>query len=386
MIVRRCIGALVVAGALAGCSTVGNVYDRWFGSRPATKPAPLVPIQATAQPRVVWRGEVGPAEKTVLFPAVTGNTVYAAGAAGQIVGFEVTSGKPVARITAGQRITGGVAASGSLIAVGTGKGEVLAFDAGGKALWKAQLAGEVLAPPAIEGSLVVARAGDGRIYGLDATDGKQRWLYQRTAPALTLRSHGGVVVERGAIFAGFPGGRLVALAAATGNVGWDSVVALPRGATELERVADVMGLPVLDGDRVCAVAYQGRAACFDTQSGTTIWARDMSSYAGMDADHRSAYITDEKNAIVALDKSNGASLWKQDKLSGRHVSAPLAFGRFVIVGDFEGYVHFLSREDGSFAARIPTDGSPIGAAPVALDTSTILVQTRNGGVFAIALQ
>jgi outer membrane protein assembly factor BamB len=134
------------------------------------------------------------------------------------------------------------------------------------------------------------------------------------------------------------------------------------------------------------VAYQGRVACFDTQSGTTIWARDMSSVAGLDADHRGAYITDDKNAVVALDKSNGGSLWKQDKLFGRGLSAPLAFGRFVIVGDFEGYLHLLSREDGSFAARIATDGSAIGAQPIALDGNSILVQTRNGGVFAINVQ
>jgi outer membrane protein assembly factor BamB len=147
-----------------------------------------------------------------------------------------------------------------------------------------------------------------------------------------------------------------------------------------------MGLPVVDGDRVCAVAYQGRVACFDTQSGTTIWARDMSSTAGMDADHRGAYITDDKNAVIALDKSNGGSLWKQDKLFGRALSAPLAFGRYVIVGDFEGYVHLLSREDGSFAGRIATDGSAIGATPVALDGDTFLVQTRKGGLFAITAQ
>ncbi|MDB5901809.1 MAG: outer rane assembly lipoprotein YfgL, partial [Betaproteobacteria bacterium] len=120
--------------------------------------------------------------------------------------------------------------------------------------------------------------------------------------------------------------------------------------------------------------------------GTTIWARDMSSVAGMDADHRGAYITDDKNAVIALDKASGGSLWKQDKLFGRGLSAPLAFGRYVIVGDYEGYVHLLSREDGSFAGRIATDGSAIGAAPLALDGDTILVQTRNGGVFAIAVQ
>lgn len=383
---RALAAALATVAALGGCSSVGGLYDRWFGSAPSTKPAPLVAIKPTAQPRVQWRAEVGAAGQSVFFPAVAGNTVYATGAAGQITGFDVQSGKPVARVSAGKPLSGGVAVSGTLVAVGTSRGEVLAFDRNGKQLWTAQVAGEVLAPPAIEGSLVVARAGDGRIYGLDAADGRRRWVYQRTAPTLSLRSHGGVVVERGGVFAGFPGGRLVALAAATGNVGWDSVVALPRGATELERVADVMGLPVVDGDRVCAVAYQGRVACFDTQSGTTIWARDMSSYAGMDADHRGIYVTDEKGAIVALDKSNGASLWKQDKLTGRGVSAPLAFGRFVIVGDYEGYVHLLSREDGAFAARLATDGSAIGAPPVALDPNTFVVQTRNGGLFAIAVQ
>ena len=377
---------LLLAVAAAGCTTLSDTYDRWFGSRPTVKPALLVPIQPTAQPKIVWRGEVGPAAKSVFFPAVTGKMVYVASAAGQIVGFDAASGKVATRLNAGQPLSGGVGASGAFILVGTGRGEVLAFDASGKQLWKAQLSGEVLAPPAIEGTLVVARAGDGRLYGLDAADGKQRWMYQRTTPPLSLRSYSGVVVDRGAVFAGFPGGRLVALAAANGNVGWDSVVALPKGTTELERVADVIGLPVVDGDRVCAVAYQGRAACFDTQSGTTVWARDMSSIAGMDADHRGAYITDEKNAVVALDKANGASLWKQDKLAGRRVTAPLAFGRFVIVGDFEGYVHLLSREDGSFAARIATDGSAIGAPPAAIDADTIVVQTRNGGVFAIAVQ
>jgi outer membrane protein assembly factor BamB len=193
-------------------------------------------------------------------------------------------------------------------------------------------------------------------------------------------------LDRGAVFAGFAGGRLVALNASSGVVGWDSVVALPRGTTELERVADVAGLPSVDGDRVCAVAYQGRAACFDAQSGTTVWAREMSSASGLDTDHRGVYITDDKNAVVALDKATGASLWRQEKLAGRGVSAPLAFGRFVVVGDFEGYVHLISREDGSFVGRVATDGSAIGAPPVALDLSSFVVQTRRGGVFAIAVQ
>jgi outer membrane protein assembly factor BamB len=243
-----------------------------------------------------------------------------------------------------------------------------------------------LAPPESQDGTVVARTGDGRIHGLDVASGKPKWEYQRTTPALSLRTHAGLVIERGAVFVGFPGGRLVGISLANGNVGWEAVVALPRGATELERVADITSLPVIDGLRICAVAFQGRVACFDNTRGTLIWARDVSSIAGLGVDERNVYVTDDKSAVLGLDKSGGASLWRQDKLAWRNVSAPLGIGRYVAVGDFEGYVHLLSREDGSFAARIATDGSAINAPPVALDSTSFLVQTRNGGVFAITIQ
>ncbi|MDP1718320.1 MAG: outer membrane protein assembly factor BamB [Burkholderiales bacterium] len=372
---------------LGGCQTVGNTYDRWFGkSRESRKPAELVAIQPTAAAKLLWQGSVGGAERDMFFPDVSGKVVYATGAAGQITGFDVSSGRQVARIEAGQRISGGVGSSGAMVLVGTAKGEVLALDSNGKSLWKARLSGEVLSPPVMQDGVVVARAGDGSIFGLDATNGRRKWIYQRSTPALSLRNHAGIVVERGAVFSGFAGGRLVAIALATGNVGWEAVVALPRGTTELERVADITSLPVIDQRQVCAVAFQGRVACFDLLRGTTLWARDMSSVAGMAADARYLYVTDDKDALIALDKNTGASIWKQDKLTGRGVSGPLAFGRYVVVGDYQGYVHVLSREDGSFAARIATDGSAIGAAPAALTPDSFVVQTRNGGIFAITVQ
>ncbi len=187
------------------------------------------------------------------------------------------------------------------------------------------------------------------------------------------------------MFAGFPGGRLVALTLNAGNVGWEAAVALPKGATELERVADVSSPPVIDGQQICAVAFQGRLACFDLLKGTPVWARDVSSVSGMTIDSSNIYVADDKSAIVAYEKNNGASLWKQDKLYGRYVSGPVVTGRFVAVGDFQGYVHFMSREDGSFVARVPTDGSAIVAQPVAIDNG-ILVQTVKGGVYAIGIQ
>ena len=370
----------------AGCQTVVSTYDRFFGARPVQKPAELPELRPTVSPRILWQGTVGAAEKSILSPGVSGNVVYAVGSSGQLAGFEAASGRQAMRIDVGQRVSGGVGTGGALILVGTPKGEVLAFDASGKPVWKAQLSGEVLAPPRAADGLVVARAGDGRIYGLNAADGKRRWLYQRSTPALTVRSHAGVNVQRGTVFAGFPGGRLAAIAIANGDVAWESAVALPRGTTELERVADVASLPLVDETRACAVAFQGRIACFDATTGSSIWARDLSSIAGMSTDGRAFYVTDDKDAVIALDKANGASLWRQDKLARRLVSGSLVFGRFVVVGDFEGYVHFLQREDGSFAGRIATDGSPIIAAPVALDLTSFVVQTQKGGVFAITVQ
>ncbi len=371
---------------LQGCQTVSDTYNGWFGSSPKQKAAELVSFESRATMRIVWQGSVGNAQRSAFYPAVSGNTVYAAGASGQIASFSANNGTPQGRFEAGTPLSGGVGFGAGMLLVGTSGGEVLAFEPSGKPVWKVQLTGEVLSPPAGAEGVVVVRTGDGRVYGLNAADGKRRWVYQRAMPSLAVRSFAGIVVERGAVFAGFPGGRMVAIALANGNVGWESVVALPKGATELERVTDVTSLPVVDGGQICAVAYQGRVACFDVLRGDTVWARDMSSVAGMGIDPRNVYVTDDRSAVLALDRKGGASLWKQDKLQGRWATAPLALGRYVIVGDYQGYVHVMSRDDGAFVARIATDGSPIQVPPVALDLSTFLVQTRNGGVYSINVQ
>jgi len=374
--------------ALAGCQTVSESYERvFYGAKPAQPPAPLVAIKPVAALKVLWQGSAGPGEKDVFYPAPAGNVVYAASAAGRITGFDAAKGGAVVTMEAGTHISGGVGTGGGMVFVGTPRGEVIAFGPQGKPSWKARLTGEILAPPLAHDGVVVVRSGDGRIYGLNAADGKRRWIYQRpTQVPLTVRSHAGLISYRDGIFAGFPGGRLLAISVSTGNVVWEGVVAIPRGATELERVADITSLPAADGQQVCAVAFQGRVSCFEPSGGSALWSRDMSSVAGLTLDAKYLFVTDEKDAVLALDKANGASIWKQDKMGGRRVSGPLAFGRFVVVGDYEGYVHLLLRDDGSFAGRIATDGSAISAPPIALDLTSFLVQTRKGGVFAITVQ
>jgi outer membrane protein assembly factor BamB len=378
---------LVLLLALAGgCSTpVGDYIDRWFGSGPVIKPAELVVLKPTAMTRILWQAAAGSAEKSVFSPMLGESAVIVASAAGQITRLESGSGKVVARIDAKTGLSGGVGGDRRMVIVGTAQGEVIAFDYSGKLLWKAQISSDILSAPQVEQDIAVVRSGDGRLFGFDAATGARKWVYQRTLPALTVRTHVGMQPYRGAVFAGFPGGRLVALSAASGGLVWEAAVALPKGTTELERVADVTSLPVTDGRQVCAAAYQGRVACFGAAKGELLWARDFSSVSGMTMDTRNVYASDEKSAIVAFDRANGASLWKQDKLLGRNISAPALAGRYLAVGDLQGYVHFLSRDDGSFVARIATDGSPIIAQPIPLDDN-VLVQTLKGGVYAIAVQ
>jgi outer membrane protein assembly factor BamB len=335
--------------------------------------------------KTAWQSSVSSSDDQVFVPAVSANMVYAAGKNGEISAFDASTGRQRWRIDAGQKLSGGVGAGEDIVVVGTAKGVLLAFDSNGKRLWKSELAGEIVSPPTIEARIVVARAADGRLFGLDAADGKRKWVYQRAAPQLTLRTPAGQVVSRGGLFAGFPGGKLVALDLATGAVGWETSVAQPRGTTELDRVADVSSTPIVDGERVCAVAYQGKLACFDLQNGNVVWSQDVSSSSGLVADQKNIYISDDKGAVQAFDKNSGASVWKNTKLLGRRLSAPAVSGNKILVGDVEGYVHALAVADGALLARTSTDGSAVSAIPQT-SADAIIMQTRRGGVYVFSAQ
>lgn len=379
----RTLLALSAAALLAGCSTMEKINPvNWFSSAPKVKPAELQPISPSATLAPLWQSSVGSAGGYVFTPAVVGASVYAAAQDGTIARYD--NGGQVWRISAGQPISGGVGSDGRLVAVATAKGEVLAFDSSGKPKWAARVTSEVLAAPQFAEDLVLVRSGDNRVFALDAADGKRKWVYQRSTPALSLRSNVGVTVAGKAALAGFPGGKLVAIALNNGAAIWEATVALPKGATELERVSDVTSAPVVAGREVCAAAYQGRVSCFDLASGNHLWSRDVSSAAGIDVDARNVYVSDDKGAVHALDRANGATLWKQDKLFMRQLSRPIALANHVAVGDYQGVVHLLRRDTGAFAARSSTDSSGIAAEPVRVERG-FLMQTRNGGLYALTV-
>jgi len=365
--------AALAAFLLSGCGSKGP------------KPARLPDFKPAAKLRVEWRANVGSADRYLFAPAVYQDGVFAASGRGRIVRLNAATGKVVWRVDTKAPLSGGVGVGENMVMVGTAKGAVLAYDLDGKPLWKSTVSSEVLSAPQAAQGFVVVRSGDSRIFGLDAKDGTRRWEYQTIVPPLTLRANPGVIIVEGLVIAGMPAGKLVVLSLANGGVVWETVVAAPKGDNELERITDIAGAPLVEQQKVCAVAFQGRAACYETERGGQLWTRPASSVGGLVADGRSLYLSEDTGAVVALDRNTGASVWKQDSLSHRNLSTPLAFGDHVVVGDFEGQVHFLKVEDGSFAARTGTDGGGIAAPPLRIDNK-VLVQTRKGGLYAIKLR
>ena len=376
---RRSVVCASAAAAilLSACSSL-NPF-----ARSAEKISPLPQFVQGAPIRVDWQLGLAAAPNVALQPAVVGDVVYAAGGDGTVVRIE--GGKTVWRVDTGRKLSAGVGANQDLVTVVTAAGDVIALDAGtGSVRWKEPVSAEVLAPPGLDSGVVVVRASDNRLFGLAADDGKRRWVYQRATPPLALRSYAGVLARDGVAVAGFPGGKLVAVKLSNGGALWELSVATPRGSTELERVADVVGTPVLYQRTLCAAAYQGRIACFDATNGNVLWTRDISSSVGIDRDGSQLYVTDEQGAVIALDASNGASTWKQDRLAGRGTGRPLVVGGDIAVSDVEGHVYLLRREDGSLLARIATDGSQIRSDPLLLGRDAVVAQTVKGNVYAIS--
>ena len=382
-ITQKLVGVGMLA-LMAGCSTLNSLNP--FASKfKGNQPAALVELKGSMAVRTAWKLDMGKANNYIFTPAMVGNTLILAGGDGSLARVEAASGRQLWRVKAAVPLTAGVGSDGNLIVVGGDKGAVLAFNMDGKALWTAQASSEVLSSPVTGEGMVVVRSIDNRIIGLDAKTGEKKWTVQRVAPPLSLRNAPGMVVIDKEVIIAQPGGKLLALTLATGAPRWEAAVGEARGATELERVTDIGGAPVLFDKDVCAASYQGKVGCFDIATGTAKWTRDLSSDAGVSVDQRFVFAVDDKGAISAFNREGGASVWKNDKLGYRRLSTPVSYGRAVAVGDYQGFVHFLSREDGAFLARAATDGSAITSPPLVAGANLIF-QTQSGTVTAIAVE
>ncbi|MEY3883493.1 MAG: hypothetical protein RIS87_428 [Pseudomonadota bacterium] len=375
---------------LSACSTItemkSDLSDKFFGREPAEAPEPLAEIKQTVVTNLLWQAKIGAAEDSEFTPVIEAGYAYAASAAGELLKLDASNGSQAWRVNIGQKITGGVGVGGSLVMVGTQGGLVYAYDISGKLQWKSKLSSEVLSAPKYFDGLVIVRTGDSRIFGINANDGSRKWVYERTTPALTLRSSAGVVVDGGVVYAGFAGGKLAAIRADNGKMLWEASVAQPKGVTEIERIADITSLPVVDGPLIYAVAYQGKIAAVDRASGRVAWNRDISSLSGLSTEDARIFVSHAMGSVYALDYSTGKTFWRQAALKNRNLTAPLPMGSLVAVGDLEGYVHFLSREDGAISSRIKTNNSPVMPQMAQINSNTLLAQTRDGGIYAIQVK
>ncbi|MCW5620957.1 MAG: outer membrane protein assembly factor BamB [Burkholderiales bacterium] len=365
------VAAILVTAACGGGQTV--------------KPAKLTDFQSSATANVAWRASVGGSKRYLLKPALAGGSVFAASSDGQVTALDDTNGRQRWRVDTRELLSGGVGAGDDIVLVGSRKGVVLAYGADGKPLWRAQVSSEVMGAPQVAQGVALVRTVDGHMFALDAATGERKWEHQVLLPPLLLRADATVEVVGSTVLAGLPGGRVLALDVATGEMVWEAAVSQPKGDNEIERIADIAAPPIVDGEQACAAGYQGRIACLDVHKGTLLWARDASSAGRLGIDSATLYMTAPDGVVSAYDRQTGASLWKQDKLLNRAVTGPTVIGEHVIVGDYDGYLHVLDAEDGSFAARIATDGSAIVAPPLRAGPG-VVVQTSGGGLFAVSVR
>jgi len=365
---------ILAALSLTACSSLNPFSDD------GPEMAELEDIQAQVTVASRWSASVGEADIYRFTPAVVGNEIVAAGADGAVARF-TESGQQRWRTTLDGGLTAGVGADETLAVVANGRGEVIALDGtSGQEKWRRAINAEVLAEPAVAQDYVVVRSSDNRLFGLNRTTGEIVWTYKRSTPPLTLRTQSGMLVDKNVAVTGFPGGKLAALNLNNGGLIWELTVAYPEGTTEIERLADVTGMPVMYRQSLCAATFQGRASCFDITNGKTIWSRPASTSVGIARDARQVYVSESAGAVAALDAFSGASMWRQGKLTNRQLSAPVLANNGVLVGDAEGYVHVLDRSTGAFIGRAETDGSAIKAAPQSLGDAAV-VQTQKGRIY-----
>jgi len=381
--IKRTTLILGMVSVLNACSWFG-----WGDKDTTEPPAELTSFDETLSVDRLWSAGIGGTDEFYLKlrPVVDGNHVFAANYKGDVYAFDAVSGDRIWDVDLDKRISGGVGAAEDIVLVGTTDAEVIALEQQtGAVRWLAQVSSEVLSAPAVENGVVVVRSGDGKLTGLNAETGKRLWIYDLSIPVLSLRGTSSPVISRGVVLAGFANGKLVALNLKDGKQIWETTVAAPRGRSELERMVDIDSEPVVMGNIIYVVTYQGYMSVIDMLNGQILWTRKMSSSAGMTTDRSNMYVADSDGHVWAFTNDSGRGLWKQEKLHARALSAPAVQGDYVVVGDLEGYVHWMSRETGAFAAREHLDSSPIIASPVVAN-NILYVISQDGDLAAYALK
>jgi outer membrane protein assembly factor BamB len=379
---RLALAALVAVLPLAGC--------KWLKSPSKDNiepPTPLTELKG-APVQKLWSKNLGKGVGKAglrLRPVAADGRLYASDIKGGVFAVDAGTGAVVWKAETKTAIGSGPGAGEGLVAVGSSRGEVIALDAGtGAERWRANVSSEVIAAPAVGRGLVVVRAHDGRIYGLDAKDGARRWVFDRGVPLLSLRGNGSPVLVGDNVAVGYDNGKIIELKLSDGTVRWEQALATSEGRTELQRMVDVDGDLGVGDTELFAASYQGQIGALALDTGRQIWAREFSAYAGVAYGAGQVFASDADGAVWALDGRSGASMWKQDALAHRWLSGPALVSGYVVVGDLEGYVHWLKADTGELAARAKIGSGAVMAAPLVVG-DTVIVANATGDLAAYRL-
>lgn len=367
----------LAAASLSGCSTLSSTWNSWFGDD-KNKPAALEVLSGPATGRVVWSSK-GEDVKFPLSLATPGDSVVVASSDGTVRALALADGRELWRGSAGGKLEAGVGSDGRFAAVVNRDNELIVLDAG-KQAWKKTLPTPVIAAPLVAGERVFALTLDRQVIAYDALDGRKIWELRRPGEPLTLAKAGVLTAYKDTLIAA-QGPRLAGIDPLRGQLRWEASVATPRGTNEVERLADVVGPAVRQGELICARAFQSAVGCVNAERGSAVWSRLVGGSNGIGADAEIVVAGDASDRLSAWRLNNGDLAWSADQFQLRKISVPVVLGKQVLVGDFEGQVHLLDRDTGKTRSRIATDGSPIVASALAGDTA--LFATKSGGLFAI---
>jgi len=380
---RATVFLAAVAG-LSGCSTLTG----WMGNddEEANQPAPLLDIVTEVDTKRLWSATLSGGQGKGYYhlrPVIEGNAIYAAGSDGEVAALDKASGERIWRIDLDSEISAGVGVGGGLVLVGTSDGQVHALsEQDGSELWAQQIPGEILAPPQSNGRVVVVQSYNGELHGLNASDGAHLWAYDSNVPVLTLRGNSTpIIFERFAI-AGFGNGRVVALDLKTGALRWEARVAIAQGRSEIDRLVDIDGTMLLLPPVLWAVSYQGYLVVIDVASGRKLRQEEVSSYVGLEQGFGNVYVVEESGTVIAFFRNSSGIRWEQGDLTYRRLSTPRAVKGYVVVGDFEGYLHFMSQLDGRIVGRTQVDGDGVRANMLSED-DVLYVYGNSGKLTAL---
>lgn len=375
---RLTLAVGIAALALGGCG--------WFGSKSAKKeniqpPKPLVELVPTLNVQKTWDASVGDGagkSGVRIAPAVADGKVYTISVDGVVAAFDAANGKSLWRTKSKLELAGGPAVDGGLVLAGSLNGEVAAYDAAsGAERWTTKVSSEVISAPALSLGVAVVRSNDGHLFGLDANDGTRKWTYDRTTvPLLSLRGNGAPLIDGSVVYDGADNGKVIALRLDNGATLWEQTVAIGEGRSEVERLNDVDGELALDGGVIYAAGYRGSVVALSVNLGRPQWTRELSSYTGVGVGASQVFAVDADSNVWALDRAGGSSMWKQDAFQYRWLSAPTVQGDYLVVGDVEGFVHWLSQADGKEVARQRLSKNPIRARPIVAGDSVFVADEK----------